>query len=65
MIEKAPVEVGERFVSMRTGKEVVVINTMHLSGTSSGWNAQVETRPGWCKWMTCSKDGIRGYRRKP
>lgn len=64
MSEKAPVEAGERFVSMRTGNVVLVVRVRRPRGTSSEWAAEVLDGLER-KWLTCSKDGIRGYRRKP
>jgi hypothetical protein len=64
MNEKAPVEAGEQFVSMRTGVSVWVVRARRLRGGSSGWSAEVLDGMDR-KWLTCSKNGIRGYRRKP
>lgn len=62
MNEKAPVKAGDRFVSTQTGKEAVVERTAHY-GTALGWAACVRIE-GALTWLTCSKDGIKGYRRK-
>jgi hypothetical protein len=62
MNDKAPVEKGERFESIRTDEPVVVVRAQYF-GTVLGWSAQVETHDGVMKWLTCSKDGIKGYRR--
>jgi hypothetical protein len=64
MTEKAPVEKGQRFVSMRTGKEAVVERAAH-HGTVLGWSALVLIDDTVRTWLTCSKDGIKGYRRMP
>lgn len=64
MTEKAPVEKGGRFVSMRTGKEAVVESMSHGSGVYGRWAALVKIDGTVLTWLTCSKDGIRGYRRK-
>ena len=63
MTDKAPVEVGEQFVSMRTGKEVVVERTAY-HGTVLGWHVLVKIDDTVLTWLTCSKDGNKGYRRK-
>lgn len=64
MSEKAPVEVGERFVSLRTGRESVVERTSRGAGADGRWAALVKINDTVLTWLTCSKDGIKGYRRK-
>lgn len=63
MTEKAPVEVGERFVSMRTreGGEVIEV----AQWDRNLWGARLRMDGRRVRWVTCSKDGIKGYRRKP
>ena len=62
MIENPPAEKGERFVSMRNGKEAVVYDVTCSWGRK--WFAHVDVAGGGRIVLACSKDGIKGYRRK-
>lgn len=63
MNEKTPVEVGERVVSMRTWREVVVCEVTCSWGRK--WFAHVRTPLGERAIVACSRAGIKGYRRMP
>lgn len=63
MTEKAPAEKGDRFVSLSTGSEVEIECMSHGVGADKTWVARVNL-DGVQTWLTCSKDGIKGYRRK-
>lgn len=54
------VEQGQRWVSMRNGKAVRVLEVRTYE--DGGRCARVETRPGWGRWVTCGAKGILGYR---
>lgn len=61
--DKAPVTVGEKHRSLQTGKVATVLNVKHYGGVL-GWHARVRIDPpGILTNLTCSKDGLRGYRK--
>jgi hypothetical protein len=62
MTGKAPVEKGERFVSMRTGEGAEVLEATQFD--RHVWGARLRMDGGRVRWVTCSKDGVKGYRRK-
>jgi hypothetical protein len=63
MTDRAPVKVGERFVRMRTGEGGEVIKVKQWDRYL--WGARLRMDGYRVRRVTCSKDGINGYRRKP
>lgn len=55
-----PVEVGSRWFSLRNGKLATVVAVRQFEGTGD-WAAQclIEGRK---RWVSCGKDGPKGYR---